>query len=513
MTPDGLNIDYQGVEGHGDAQVFGPNAAVQPLAEYYKNVADDIAKRKEEINKAAAGFDVDTSKVWEHDVPDIANMRAGLQKDVAMFSQKYNTNPRLKGTQEYYRDVNSLQQQQNDIMAKANQSAQHGAYYKWLTQEYAKNSDKYRPESQANLANMLAVQGEDKWNGKRSDLFNKNPLVHNVDEAAFVNKAAGAIGDFTRVTDNGVTKTTQKNIIFAPDGNMTDYGKSVALPLATKFVQSDEGQKIIANRILSNPKLTPDEAAGQLVTDILKSKDVQNQTDVTLQRPDKSEKTTQEVAATDGREISTLNYKTTPDGKEIGDGNVVPVRSDKTYSFSPVEIQYAPPFHIDMSTGHQQDPTGPVNYIFSSVDKLPYTVDPKTGETFIVDEKIKKQSPKGVKYGWFALGTEKAGMKNGEQVLEPRAIPLNKQLYDVLGRNPKGKVILKGLNEDELWNKNNMIVVNKDGSVTGVKGKSNSPVKEYSYDAYSKLSKEEQSKLPIGTIVIGPDGKKYPKER
>lgn len=290
MAFDGLNIDYQGVEGHGAAQIFGPNKNIDILQDHLKTVAADLAKKRAAI--ADNKLDLDEKAlgtVWERDIPEIAQGKNEIMNGYAEFYKKYNANPNMVGTPQYIEDQVKLKKAQSDLMLRAQQSAQAKTAYNEHANEYAKHPNDYRPETEAELAKILAIEGEDKWNGKRSDLLNRNPYVYNVDEPQFIKDVTGAIGSNIVQTDDGVTKNTKKNIIFDDKGNPTEWGRTVALPQAQVAVNSQKGKRIIANMKRDNPGLTDEEAATQLTAKILHGIDTENRKDVNLPPKEKED--------------------------------------------------------------------------------------------------------------------------------------------------------------------------------------------------------------------------------
>lgn len=137
-----------------------------------------------------------------------------------------------------------------------------------------------------------------------------------------------------------------------------------------------------------------------------------------------------------------IDFKPSQAGAEI--------TAKRSATFNSVNVQHSPRFSVDMETGKSYVPRGVVEYDVSSVDELPYVKD-KDGTVILVDDKTgeKIKSKKGkVEYGWFAVGQETAGTKGGEKVRKPSAIPLTRQLYDVL----KGKKVnVTNITDADFW--------------------------------------------------------------
>jgi len=304
MAFDGLSTDYQGVEGHGAAQILGPNKNIEILQDHLKTVADDLAKKRAAIAADNLGMDEKAlGTAWEHDIPELAQGRNDLLNGWADFHKKYNGQPNLYGSPQYIDDQLKLKKSEQELMDRVHQSAQAKAANYEYTSEYAKNPDKYRPETQVELAKILAMSGEDKWNGKRSELLNKNPFVYNEDENAFLEKATKTIGSNTEQTDNGVTKTTTKNAVFDPKdpSKLTEWGKTVALPQAHASLQTQEGKRIIANMKRDNPGMTDEQATGEFTTRILNNLDKEYKKDVNLPPKEKEDSSKPKV---DGSTVS-----------------------------------------------------------------------------------------------------------------------------------------------------------------------------------------------------------------
>lgn len=496
---DGLNIDYQGVEGHGAAQIFGPNKNIDILQDHLKTVADDLAKKRAAI--AADKLNLDDKAlgtVWEHDIPEISQGKADVLRAEAERQKWNNANPNMYGTPEYIDRSMKVKNQMDDLMFRATQSTQAGKAYNEYLKEYAGKPDTYRPETEAEFAKILAVQGEDKWNGKRSELLNKNPFVYNVDKAKYLKDAVSIIGQSVLKDDRGGVSTTKKNIVFDKDGKLTEWGQSVANPQAEMYLDTQDGRRLIRNE-MKDFGLSEEDARTKVKAEIFHSIDTENSRDEHFDKTAEAEKpdvveinpsgriinsnqqvinqttqkpTTKYVDANgDDVKVSDVGGKKIfidKTGNQISEGvTEVPevqskqTRSYGTYQFSsPKEVQVAPEFVINQSTGAVEKNPGSQNYIISAVDKLPYIID-RNGNPIVVSQDLEnskeytdKQKKERIKYGWFATGTEKAGTVEGQQVNKPRWMPLTKTIYDAIEGGKKGKVKMNGFSTDELWGNN-----------------------------------------------------------
>jgi len=158
----------------------------------------------------------------------------------------------------------------------------------------------------------------------------------------------------------------------------------------------------------------------------------------------------------DGKYINAVTKEEeTPVGDIIFEPSVAlkTVATKGSAEFSPVLIQTAPEFQVDLKTGKSQKVAGPIPYSINGVDKLPYVTD-KSGQIFVVTKDLEEKIASNPsqfskpKYDWFATGIESAGMRKGKKVVNPRAVPLTKEVFDQLKTK---KVVINGLDEAELW--------------------------------------------------------------
>lgn len=138
-----------------------------------------------------------------------------------------------------------------------------------------------------------------------------------------------------------------------------------------------------------------------------------------------------------------LTIAASPAKKESWEG-----RNTKT--FNAVDIRVTPKAVIDMNTGGHIEGVANTEYQVSEITKLPYTVNAKTGELNFASPKTVREQPNKIRYDYFAIGTEKGGMQQGEQIITPTAVPLTKEVYSAIKDHPKNGVNLN-IPENELF--------------------------------------------------------------
>jgi len=501
MAIDGLSTSFQGVEGHGEAQVFRPSRNVIGQFEgYMREASEDLKRRKEQAALDAANMGkVTADKIWEKDQDYFISSTNGLLKQTADFYKKYENNPKLVNSEQYYKDKMAISEKQNNINYEAQRSAQAKDLYQKVLDKINSDTDIY--DNAHNTQTIAAILAE-KDMGKRGEMLRTFNPKKNWDLQKSLKEAAEGIGSMTITDDNGVVKITTENERINPKtGKPTPYGIKEAQAIQM-YLGSRDGIRSIEEVVetMGITGETPEEIeekAGQIVAArIMAQIDQKRIKDVAPPRqPGAEEKKVQEAVTAGARKIgfsqAMLNSRgeqnalpISPEGDRLipikdDSGNVTQYKDEfgriynpndvsfknqtkkfdmtaldsKTWG-TPVPTTYSAPFYVDMEGGGKTiKPSGQTDFLISSYDKLNYIEDNKGNYLLVPDESLnkphlKEQFKKKMKQGWFALASIKA-TAGSDQVSNdmPKAIPLTKELYNL----NKSKIKGADIPEDELW--------------------------------------------------------------
>lgn len=491
MAKDGLSTDFQGVEGHGEAQIFGPSQTVGQFDAYMREASQDRERRKAELSMETAKLgQVSTDKIWDKDQNRFIAATQGLLKQTAEFEKKYAADPKRVNTTEYFNDKLAIQKMQAQIDFEAQVSAQSKDLYKSINDKILSDTDIYdNPTTNEGIGNILAEQDM----AKRAEMLRTFRPHKNWDRPKSIKEVVDSIGDEENINYSGGVTTDKKNEIFKPGTKEpTEYGAKVFKTIESYLTNTKDGIRSIED-VMEQSGVTKDEAAGIVTQEILSGIDKKNSSKKDKPRAASAdEKAIQSPTYEANRVVSTKRDLLVTEGANKGqpkmlppvnaagdvvkkssdaDGNIIyvddkggvykpeavfidqatedaGVTTQGSYSWgTPSVVSFAPEFAINMKSGKSSKPSGVVNYEISSYDKLPY-MDTKDGPVLLSDKEVARdKSGKSVKWGWFAQGEEKSGTKDGREVRVPRIIPLTPALYDKL----KDKLKLSDFPESELW--------------------------------------------------------------
>jgi len=496
---DGLSTVFQGVEGHGEAQVFGPSQTVGQFDAYMREAAQSLGKRKEQAALDAAKLSqVDTDKIWDQDQTHFLNATKDLQKGTADFYKKASSNPNWATSEEGFREKLKLADRQAEINYQAIGSTEAKTGFVKLQDKYNSDSENYdNPQNLKLFGDILA----EKDMTKRNERVRSAKLKKNVDYDGTLKKWSANVGTETITTDNGVKKITLENSPYDSKGNLTKFGENRDVTF-TAMMMSKDGKRLVEDKadyfIGLDLPVPPANILEELVRkDFDATFTSKNVTDVAAPRaPTADEKKTQtptyrssrtqgvgstsvhtsgadsgkpmtEFVTKDGETVTkevktdskgkqTIIYKDKKGGEynaaDVSEVDVVEtfdVTSRGTFDWTtPVAVAEAPEFAINMKNGKPVKVAGAVNYEMSSYDKFPY-IETKNGPMLLRDVDVAKDKEgKATKWGWFAQGVEVGGMIGGREVRVARAIPLTPALYAKINNKNLTGVDVP---QDELW--------------------------------------------------------------
>ncbi len=500
MAGDGLSTVFQGVEGHGEAQVFGRSQLPAQFERFAKEASDDLKKRKEAAAVEAANLGkVATDKIWDKDQSYFVSATQGLLKGTADFYKKAERNPNWASSEEGVMEKLKLQSAQSDINFKAQGSVQAKEGYKALLDKYNSNPQNYE---NAHNTKLLADILADPDMTSRNEKLRSAKLKANFDRAASIKKWTENTGSETIVTDKNGLKTTTKNAPVNAAGQPTDFAERREIQY-TGWMASPDGKMAIESLAdyfegIGLPVPPPNILEAQLKSEFFAAYDTENKQDREAPRaPSAEEKKIQQVITTGptksnitsplivtdkshkdyGKPVSVtytnkagepLKQTLSLDGKAyeyrnnsgvLQDPNDVidsptsvdiPITSIDSRGWKDfVPVSYAPEIAIDMKSGENTKPKGSSDYLISSYKKYPYVVNPNGKILIIEDSRIEVFKKAGkLKEGWFAEGTQKATAGDDQLANDkPILIPLTKNLYSIMDSKIKGADI----DEAELW--------------------------------------------------------------
>lgn len=472
---EGLNIDFQGTEGHGAAQIFGDNKNIDIYDDYLKKVSDDIAKKKADATAYAAsqGFDPTKSKVWSVDTPYFIKRIGELTKMQADFSKKYADNPRLYNSPEYFNDAMALKNAKDDLIMKADQSAQAQDYYtKSFLEKY--NEKEHDPQSVLNAKNFMGAEIS-----LRPSLMGKPLLRHTLDEPGEIKKMGEIIPDIEtenyKIMHNGVEATIAKNQMFLPNGSLTDAGKK-AMAAADVLYKTPQAQKLAQNWLERGVVKDEDEAHQRFISEVLNTKDKQAKKTFSMHSSGAAPKEDKSKPKVSGNTLTVGNNVWTrrvlDDGKE-------------TFVISKTDVTNNKPLDFEGVT--RKDENGN--------DLIDPETKQKTSKDIIVTgypTQIEKSSD-GKRFIITVIDADGNATKVD---MTPRNSDKIKNEY---GLNPfeARKLITGGLDVGE---------AGVGTAVTGVKTVKSSVITPKEFE-------DQWAKLPPGGSLVGPDGKTYRKKK
>jgi len=502
MAKDGLSTDFQGVEGHGEAQIFGPSQTVGQFDAYMREASQDRERRKAELALESAKLgQVSTEKIWDKEQNYFIEATQGLLRQTADFEKKYASNPKLVNTQEYFKDKLAIQKEQSRIDFEAQSSTQRGEMYKGLNTKYNSDTDIYdNPKNNEQLGKVLAEQDLT----KRGEMLRTLRLHKNWDINKSLDEAAKSIGDFLVSKESGMTTTETKNARFDDKGKSTEYGLLEADAIK-QYLDTKDGQRSIeevieqkgaknlgrdAEEITRNAgievakmimarrdqslKISQNEpraasadekkvqtaipAQGKVIgfsVPVVKGGGVGQEGDIVKQAVDK---TTKKPLSVQQEKDGTYTYwndkneevpKANVEEKNVTTKVKATMVDGKTWG-TPIMTTYAAPFVIEMDeSGSSTLVEGTTDFLISGYGKMNY-FEGKDGKIQILSDKALPERKKkgGVKQGWFAISSVKANA-GSDQVAndKPRFIPLTQDLYQINQKNLNGVDIP----ENELW--------------------------------------------------------------
>lgn len=498
ISGDSLAINYSGQDDAGGAYILKGNRALDSFEKSVHDQLANLAKKKTEVAKAAQGLDtsdIGEKQVLENHVPEMLKQVNNFVKERATFESYYNKHPQEVGGEKYATDYITLQQKKNDLTYKAQLSATAREKREKEAGLHAQSEPgTYDPNEMIGYLSQYGTTSFDDV-GSMSKLIQGQAPQKSYNYDQNILSFANGIAKSTITTDKNGLKTTVTNKLFDEKGNPTKYKTDVVDAQIDQFIMTEKGRAAVTDKYKQGKKDDPTYTIQQATADV--ANDVYGKIDQSYQqdrdRPPAAEKPVEiaSVKVTDGRNIGgSVAMATKVGGRDIGeiqdDANArksaavkklaeatttadkkaaqeelnaanaavqdatklgeaakgASFTSVKTKTFPTTKVKYAADKYINLDTGKEEPVTGAIDYEFSSIDKLPYTIDPKTGERFIVREKIAKgkNTKAGVKYDWFAIGEEAAGSKGGNEIHKPVAVPVTQELMDHLNESNKGKV-------------------------------------------------------------------------